>query len=41
MTYDCNYEIVQFVPPESGYYKIRITKYEADNEKSYVGIAVW
>jgi len=36
-----NYEIVQFVPPASGNYKIVISRFPSSNGRSNVGIAVW
>ena len=41
MTYYSNYEIVQFLPPVSGNYTIRITKYLSSSGRSNIGIAVW
>lgn len=42
MTYDNNYEIVQFVPPVSGNYTIELTRVTSPyNESSYLGFAVW
>lgn len=42
MTYESNFEIVQFEPPVSGNYKIQITRANSPyTEKSYIGIAVW
>ena len=37
-----NFEIVQFVPTQAGYYQIVITRNgSSDSTKEYVGIAVW
>jgi len=41
MTYYSNYEIVQFVPPVSGNYTIRISRFLSSSGRSNVGIAVW
>lgn len=37
-----NFEIVQFIPPRSGTYQIKITRASSsDNTQSYIGLAVW
>lgn len=46
VTSDSNFEIVQFVPPESGVYEIVAYRYDANpsnpySESSYIGLALW
>ena len=46
MTANSNFEIVQFVPPESGVYEIVAYRYDANpsnpySESSYIGLALW
>jgi len=39
LSWDNNYEIVEFVAPQTGVYKIAVRKVRSDEPSNYVGIA--
>lgn len=40
LSYDNNYEMVQFLAPQTGEYVIAVRKYRADEDSNYLGIAL-